>query len=241
VLADYDGTLAPVTAERDDAVPEEGAREALGELAGKLRLVGVVSGRPLSFLARQLGDVPGLCLFGLYGLERSEAETSSREREAETSAWKGEMARLARQAGSQAPPGVEVEDKGLSIVLHARRRPEALAWALEWAQAQAAATGLVAQPGRLSVELLPPAAAGGKARVVEEVGARLEALCFLGDDVGDLPAFASLGRLRALGKATAAVGVSSPEGPPDLASSVDLLVDGPAGAVELLRKIARQG
>jgi trehalose 6-phosphate phosphatase len=239
VLSDYDGTLAPVVAERERAVPQAGAVEALAGLAGKLGLVGVVSGRPLSFLARQLQGAAGVALFGLYGLERAAAPGGLvAEQAGGLSRWAAEMASLSRQAEANAPPGVEVEQKGLSIVFHARARPEALGWALDWAREQAAARELVAQPGRLSVELLPPAAAGGKARVVEEVASSLEALCFVGDDVGDLPAFEAVRRLRANGKAAIAVGVASPEQPARLEEVVDMIVDGPAGVVELLRSIA---
>ena len=221
-------------------MPVAGASEVLELLTAKLGFVGVVSGRPLRFLVGQLGSVPGLSLFGLYGLERSTSGTGlAAERAQDVPAWEAEMARLALEAESEAPSGVEVERKGVSMALHVRRRPEALSWALAWARDKAAASGLIAQPGRLSVELLPPGAADGKARVVEEVASALEALCFVGDDVGDLPAFEAVRRLRAAGKAGVAVGVASPEQPVGLAEAVDLLVDGPTGVVALLRAVAQ--
>jgi trehalose 6-phosphate phosphatase len=88
------------------------------------------------------------------------------------------------------------------------------------------------------VELLPPVAMN-KGRVVEELAAPVDAVCFVGDDTGDLPAFAALERLRSAGKKTAGVGVRSPEQPEALRGVVDWFVDGPSGVVELLGALAR--
>ena len=44
---------------------------------------------------------------------------------------------------------------------------------------------MAAQPGRLSVELRPPVG-GDKGHVVAELGAGLDAVCFLGDDRGEI-------------------------------------------------------
>jgi trehalose 6-phosphate phosphatase len=239
LLTDYDGTIAPVVLDRDSAVPELGAAQALSALASRLRLVGVVSGRPLAFLLRQLGGVEGLALFGLYGLEISPAAAGA-ERSChvrpEAVAWEMVVARAASAAEEQVPQGVEVERKGLSFTLHVRRRPELEGWAHEWATATAARTGLRAQQGRMSVELLPPVA--GKDKVIEEVAGDLGAICYAGDDRGDLPAFEVLRRLRAQGKETLCVGVSSAEEPPELAANVDVLVGGPGGLVSLLAGLA---
>lgn len=204
-------------------------------LARRLAVVAVVSGRPVDYLKGQLRGVPGLVLIGMYGMERDEG--GHRMTLPSALAWCDEVAAGARAAELEAPEGIEVERKGLTFALHARGRPDALPWVMEWSMGRAAATGLVAQPGRLSVELLPPVATN-KGTVVEELAAGLDAIAFFGDDTGDLPAFAALGRLRAAGKATAGVGVRSPEQPEQLAGAVDLLVDSPREAVELLRALA---
>ncbi|MHB1536791.1 MAG: trehalose-phosphatase, partial [Acidimicrobiales bacterium] len=62
----------------------------------------------------------------------------------------------------------------------------------------------------------------------------LAAVCYLGDDRGDLPAFAELERRRAEGATTLAVAVDSPEAPPALIQAADVMVDGPPGALALL-------
>jgi trehalose 6-phosphate phosphatase len=209
--------------------------DVLAALARRFALVAVVSGRPVEYLDLHLGRVPQLVLVGLYGLQRLEG---GRLRVAEGARpWGPVVAGVAKTAQAVAPDGVSVEMKGLTVVLHARRRPDQLPWATQWAQDQAKATGLRAQPGKLSVEILPPIDLD-KGTVIEDLAGPLQALCFLGDDVGDLPAFAALSRLRAAGKSTVAVGVASPEQPAPLAGAVDVMVDGPAGALRLLASLA---
>ena len=70
VLSDFDGTLAPIVDDPDRAVPLPGVVDALGELARRYQVVGVISGRPVAYLLDALGPAPRLV--GLYGLERVE-------------------------------------------------------------------------------------------------------------------------------------------------------------------------
>ncbi len=234
VVADYDGTLANIT-DRRLTVPLPGVREVVASLARFLGVVAIVSGRPVEFLRRSLGDIDGLTLVGLYGLERSQGAVLAVSESAQ--GWCEVIARVAEAADREAPRGVDVEHKGLALALHTRQHPEHFEWSKQWASERAAGTGLVAQPGRLSVELLPPVVAD-KGTVVRDLAVGLDAIAFFGDDTGDLPAFGALGELRASGKATLAVGVRSAEQPEALASAVDLLVDNPVAAVELLRTLA---
>jgi trehalose 6-phosphate phosphatase len=71
-------------------------------------------------------------------------------------------------------------------------------------------------------------------------GHDLAAALYIGDDVTDLDAFAGLRDLAEEGGLGAAicVGVRSDETPQELEAGADLLVDGPAGVVELLRVLA---
>ena len=68
ILVDFDGSLSPIVDLPDDAVALPAAIRALGRLVGPMGRVGIVSGRPIEFLARQV-DVPGLVFAGLYGME----------------------------------------------------------------------------------------------------------------------------------------------------------------------------
>jgi trehalose 6-phosphate phosphatase len=70
---------------------------------------------------------------------------------------------------------------------------------------------------------------------VREVGA--EAVLYAGDDLGDLPAFAAVEKLRSDGVPGLLVCSGSSE-VAELADRADLVVDGPAGVVRLLAALA---
>jgi trehalose 6-phosphate phosphatase len=236
LLSDFDGTLAPIVTDPEAAVPLPEVPGLLAGLAGRLAVVAVVSGRPVAFLAERLGPAAGgLVLAGLYGLERLDRGRILTHPGAE--AWRPAVAAAVASARVAAPPGVGVEDKGLTLALHARRVPDRMGWVADFAATTAEASGLVAHPGRLSVELRPPVAVD-KGTVVEQLAAGLSAACYLGDDHGDLAAFAALADRRAAGAATLAVAVASPEAPGELLAAADVVVDGPAGAVGFLRELA---
>jgi len=236
VLTDFDGTLSPIVTDADRAVPLPEAPAVLRLLAARYAVVGVVSGRPVSYLQSRLGEVPGLLLAGLYGMERARDGRISVLDEAVP--WRQPVERVAAAAEGAAPPGVVVERKGLSVSLHYRRHPAHQSWVERFARDQAADTGLVAHPGRQLMELLPPVAAD-KGTVVSDLAAGAGAACYLGDDSGDLPAFAALADLRRAGAHTVAVAVASDEAPEALLEAADTVVDGPAGAVGFLSALAQ--
>ncbi len=102
--------------------------------------------------------------------------------------------------------------------------------------ALARAHGLEVHPGRLVLELRPPG--------YDKRGALLSlcdplpsAVLFAGDDLGDLPAYDAVDELRSRGVAGVLVCSASDEGPPQLRERADVVVDGPAGVVELLRHL----
>ena len=130
-----------------------------------------------------------------------------------------------------------MEHKGLAVTLHVRTAPANAAWIEDFARRQAATRGLRAHPGRLSIELRPPIGVD-KGTVVEEMAGGSRAVCYCGDDVGDLPAFAALARLRAQGIATLGVAAMSDESPLELANAADVTVDGPPGVVAFLSTLA---
>lgn len=248
VLTDFDGTLSPLVDDPAAAVPAPGAVDALVSLAGRYALVGVVSGRPLSFLRSRL-DVdqdlrgrppgPGLWLSGLYGLETFE-DGEATEAEA-ARPWRSVVESVTDRAAERF--GAAVEGKGLSLTLHFRTEPDLEPMLRSWAEQAAEETGLILRPAKASFELHPPVEAD-KGSVVEAAAGRAEqrhrplrALCFLGDDRGDLPAFDALDRLAGRGLATVRVAVATTGTPDDLLDRADLVVDGPAGAVDLLRSL----
>ena len=239
VLVDFDGTLSPIVEDPGRARPLPGVSEALVQLARRYACVAVVSGRPASFLSRHLGpDVieSGVVLVGLYGLERATPEGI--EVHPDAARWRDGVEEVAREAEAEAPGGAVVERKGLSVTLHWRGAADAEAWARSFAGRWAQRTSLVVHPAKRAVELRPPIASD-KGTAVAGLARGLGAAVFVGDDVGDLPAFGALRELAGReGVAVRTVAVAGPEAPPELVAAADGTVSGPQGALALLRWLA---
>ena len=112
LFLDFDGTLAAIVADPAQARPVEGARELLVELARRLGLVAVVSGRPVSFLVDALGRPPGVHLAGLYGMEEVTATGQVRQ-DPDAARWAPAVAAATHAAVATVPRGAAVEHKGL--------------------------------------------------------------------------------------------------------------------------------
>lgn len=233
LLFDFDGTLAPIVDSPLAARPASGVVDLLDQLAAKYRLVAAVSGRPVDFLAEHLPA--SIALSGLYGLESR--IDGLREVRPGVERWRPVVARAAAQAEAAAIHGVIVERKGLSVTLHFRLRSQAAAAVTGLATELATATGLDLRPAKMSVELHPPVAVD-KGVVVRELAVGARAVLYAGDDLGDLPAFAALGELRAAGVTAVGIAVETSELPAELRSVADALVVGPTGAIDLLRALA---
>ena len=235
VITDFDGTLAPIVDDPKQSRAIEGTERLLDDLADEYGCVAVVSGRPLQFLRERLGCGPKVRLRGIYGLESSREGETTEDSEAEK--WREAVAGVAARADAAAPPGVAVERKGLSVTIHYRTAPDAAPWAEDWTAAQADATGLLRHPGRMSWELIPPVPVD-KGTTVLDLGADYDAVCFIGDDRGDLPAFQALDELARRGAYVLKVVVESAEVPAELLLEADVTVHGPPGAVDLLRQLS---
>jgi trehalose 6-phosphate phosphatase len=233
IFVDFDGSLAPIVARPEDARPLPGAVAALVRLAAVGRRVAVVSGRPVGFLDAFFPPV--IRLAGLYGLERR--VDGERVDHPESATWRPVVSAAADRARAQLPPGALVEDKGGSLTLHFRTRPELAAHVAAWATAEAGSSGLELRPAKMSVELHPPVPLD-KGRVVREWTGAAGSIVFAGDDAGDLPAFDALAELRREGRTTLAVAVTGPEAPPAVVQAADLTVAGPPGLAELLARLA---
>jgi trehalose 6-phosphate phosphatase len=230
ILSDFDGTLSPIVDEPASARPLDGVPALLDELAGRYRVVAVLSGRPVSFLQEHLPA--SLLLSGLYGLEV--VRDGTREDHPSGGMWREVIDDVAATSRANGPAGMKVESKGLSLTLHFRGHGELEPQVRQLAERQAARSGLSVRPARMSYELHPPIEAD-KGTALRELAAGLRAVCFLGDDLGDLPAFAELDRLRDEGVATLRVAVRSDEAPAALLEAADVVVDGPQGAHDLLQ------
>src|SRR6202034_1064452 len=96
--------------------------------------------------------------------------------------WRPVVADVTARAVAEVPDGATVEAKGLTVTLHWRRQPSAAGWARAFASREGAAAGLVAQDGRMSLELRPPGD-GDKGAVVRRLGSGWAAVACFGDDL----------------------------------------------------------
>jgi len=120
LFLDFDGTLAPITARREEAFPPEPTRELLAELARR-RPVAVVSGRDLDDLMVRV-DADGLYLAGSHGFQlagpgglREDHPEAGRFLPALDAAEK-ELERAVADMD-----GVDVERKRYAVAAHHRR------------------------------------------------------------------------------------------------------------------------
>ena len=237
VALDFDGTLSPIVADPDDARAHPDVPPVLERLAGHGVRVAVVTGRPAALAVEygRLESVRGLVVLGHYGLERWEGGRVMSPPDASgVAAARSRLPGLLAELG--APEGTWVEDKGHAVAVHTRRARDPVA-ALDLLrqplESLAAETGLVLEPGRLVLELRPPGADKGAAlRSLVEPGAT-SAVVFVGDDLGDLPAFEEVARLRAEGLPGLLVCSGSTE-VTEVAERADLVVEGPEGVAALL-------
>ena len=237
VALDFDGTLSPIVPDPDDARAHPDVPPVLERLAERGVRVAVVTGRPAALAVEYgaLQAVRGLVVLGHYGLERWEdGRVTSPADESGVAAARSRLPALLAELG--APDGTWVEDKGLAVAVHTRRTSDpaaALTLLRSPLQTLAADTGLVVEPGRMVLELRPPGADKGAALRSLVEAAETSAVVFVGDDLGDLPAFEEVARLRTEGQPGLLVCSGSTE-VTAVAERADLVVDGPEGVAELL-------
>ncbi|OII67374.1 trehalose-phosphatase [Streptomyces sp. CC77] len=248
VAVDFDGTLAPIVPDPERARAHPGAVPALAALAPHVAAVAVVTGRPAEVAVRYGGfaGAPGLerlVVLGHYGAERWDAATGE-VRAAPVypgvAAARADLPRLLEHSG--AGPGVVIEEKGRAVAVHTRRAddPQGAFDALAEPLADLAARhGLVLEPGRMVLELRPPGMDKGRAvtDLARETGAG--ALLYAGDDLGDLPAYAAVEKLRREGVPGLLLCSGSDE-VLELATRADLTLQGPEAVVGFLGALARR-
>jgi trehalose 6-phosphate phosphatase len=219
ILLDVDGALAPIVPHPDQAAVPPETREELERLAGRYALVACITGRSSADAKRVVG-VETVSYVGLHGLEldpEAERYRDTIHSFAATVDW-------------------PFEDKGLAVSFHYRNveDEEAARAKLEDVAGRARAVGLRAHFGRKILEILPPVDAdkGTAVRHLLE-RARLDRALYAGDDRTDLDAFRALEELE-LG---VRVAVASEEGPGELRETADVVVDGPAELLRVLRSL----
>jgi trehalose 6-phosphate phosphatase len=238
VALDFDGTLAPISPHPDDARPLAGAGQILRDVRATGATVAVVTGRSVASLLRvsSFGAIPGIVIYGVHGAERWQA---------------GELRAPAPPPGldqlrlslpgllTSMGPDLWIEDKGLSLVIHARltAEPERVLELLRApVGAAATAAGLGMRPGKEVLEICIPGIDKGTA-IRELVSDDPAGVLYAGDDLGDLPAIREVNAWgERSGRPTLTVGVS-PGGRGSIAEEADVTVPDPQSLMSLLRHI----
>ena len=137
--------------------------------------------------------------------------------------------------------GAYLEDKQYAVAIHTRRVADRARWTtpIDKAARQVAERhGLEVVVGKLVWELRPAVRSDkGDAvrRIISESNAR--SVVVAGDDLGDLSAFAAAFELKARCGDVLRVAVDSAEAPSALIEQADVIVDGPPGLLEFLRRL----
>jgi trehalose 6-phosphate phosphatase len=196
LFSDFDGTLAPLTADPAAARMSDAARRHLAAIARR-DLVGIVSGRALDLVRSRVG-LPELVYAGNHGLE-IEGRGLHFLDPAAAAARKRLPAVIERfESALRAVPGALLEPKGLSVSVHYRNVARA-----DMPRFEAALRDAIAPengrfrlaPAKMLWEILP-ATAWNKGAAVRWILGRFAAedalTVYFGDDRTDEDAFRAL-------------------------------------------------
>ncbi len=193
LLLDFDGTLVNLQARPREVQLLPPVRRVLGRLARDPRIsVVIISGRTRADIRGRVG-VAGARYLGLYGWDGEEGRVPANVRVRR----RIEKVKTAVRTGLRGFPGVWIEDKGLSFVIHFRGASGAVARRASRVVHRALRPfrpGLRALPGKRSCEILP-SMIRGKGMAVSALLARLPESTlpiFAGDDIADESAFRAL-------------------------------------------------
>jgi trehalose 6-phosphate phosphatase len=245
IVTDIDGTISAIAPTPAEAVVEPVAIAALEQLARRLAVVAVVSGRAPQDGAAMVG-LPGLIYVGNHGLERIVRRepwthpVAAAARPAIAAALK-EIESAARDAADV--PWLIVENKGVTGTIHYRLAPDptmAMRFLEPLAHAAAERHGLRLTFGRMIIELRPRLAVT-KGTAIRDLANDygLRGIVFFGDDVTDVDAFRALRELREAGAAaTLRIGVLGPETAAVVRDESDVKVQGVQACAATLLGIA---
>ncbi len=243
LLADFDGTLAPIVGRPEKAILPDPTRKALGVLAASPRAeVAVVSGRSLDDIKEKVA-VPGIVYAGNHGLEIEGPWLRFVYPPAED--LRPVIRRLypillRALSGCQ---GVLVEDKGISLSVHYRlvareRVDEVKRICQEVVAGPRSRKEIRTTEGKMVFEIRPGVAWDKGDAVALLIGcwspSSEAATClafFLGDDLTDEGGFRAV---------NSRAGVSVFVGQPDHETAARFLLDSPEEVCEFLRRLAGQ-
>ncbi|HEX3695251.1 MAG TPA: trehalose-phosphatase [Polyangia bacterium] len=190
LVFDFDGTLAPLVADREQALMRDSTRMLFVRLC-RLYPCAVISGRSRADVKRRLGGARVAQVVGNHGLEPSR-----------------NLAGFARQIRTAGPhlhkaighwQGIEIEDKRYSLTIHYRKaRQKRGARAAIGAAIAQLPPGLRTVAGKLGVSVIPtPAPNKGSALLALRDRHNAAATLYIGDEQTDEDVF----RLKQPGRA----------------------------------------
>lgn len=252
VALDFDGTLSPIVDNPNVAHIHDDAGGVLDDLAEVVRAIAVVTGRP----ARQVLALGGLdevgdaiaehgrelVVLGQYGNERWTSEQRRVITPKPPPGLSGLIADLPRLLRRAEAADAWIEEKGLAVAVHTRRLDDPVGSferLLPLLNAAAQERHLSIEPGRFVIEIRASGMDKGKA--LHGLVAEFEAgaVVFVGDDLGDVPAFEAVLEMRAAGMPALLVCSGSDE-QSALRELSDLVVPGPDGVMDFLRRLTSE-
>jgi trehalose 6-phosphate phosphatase len=182
---DFDGTLAPIMLDPQSVTLKDSTRHLVAAVAA-LYPTAVISGRARKDVAARLRGLPLYEIIGNHGLEPALGHNRASNDRSRVAHW---LRRLHGDLDDH--PGIEIEDKGLSLAVHYRRSRAKR-------RAQVAIAASVAQLGPLRVlggkqvvNLLPKGAPDkGQALLAVVKRAGCDKAIYVGDDDTDEDVFA---------------------------------------------------
>jgi trehalose 6-phosphate phosphatase len=198
-----------------------------------------ISGRAAEDALRLVG-IEEIVYYGNHGFEilrDGEVEITP-----EAKPYKEKIEELENKAREELEPlGAFVEEKGITASIHYRNASYEVGERCKgFVKREGERLGLRITVGRGVVEARPPIRAdkGTAIRKLVEEYEPQKAL-FIGDDTTDLDAFRELEKLREEGvlKEILRIGVKSDEGPPEIVSEADIVVEGTEGVGRVLRAL----
>jgi trehalose 6-phosphate synthase/phosphatase len=184
VACDFDGVLAPIVDDPDEATATAASMAALQRLAKQPNtMVAIISGRRRSQLLERFPD-EGFVLIGEHGADYSTDPTSDRPSLT--------LARELVDAVVAQTPGSRAEHKARSVVFHYRQAEEPKAALATLRGAGDHLEGITLMEGKKVLELSNSSETKGTAvaRLRAELDA--DAVVFLGDDLTDESVFETL-------------------------------------------------
>jgi trehalose 6-phosphate phosphatase len=240
ILLDIDGTLAPIVDHAEDATVPEATRQLLIEVARRYGVVACVSGRRASE-ARAMVSIGTISYLGSHGAELLRAGWTEPVLDPGVEDWARRIHEFGREADTAdlRRRRVRLEDKGTIVAFHWRAAPdeESARAAIDAIAQRAQEAGLRTHWGRKVLEVRPPIRMDKGAGIISFLSdADVDVALYVGDDSTDLDAFRGLTQLVEDGRLSRAirVGVRSEEGPSEIASQADIVVEGTEGVRELL-------